>query len=101
MRKPGNQEPEIVGGDERAMRQIKGPAVFLAQFLRDAEPFNHLKSIARWMADRGYKGLQIPTWDPRVIDLDQAAASQAYCDDYRALLAEMGLEPTELAAPLQ
>jgi sugar phosphate isomerase/epimerase len=83
------------------MRQIKGPAVFLAQFLREAEPFNNLKSIARWMADRGYKGLQIPTWDPRVFDLEQAAASPAYCDDYRALLAEMGLEPTELAAPLQ
>jgi sugar phosphate isomerase/epimerase len=83
------------------MQKIKGPAVFLAQFLRDQEPFNNLKAIAGWMADCGYKGLQIPTWDPRVIDLDQAAGSRAYCDDYRGLLGEMGLAPTELAAPLQ
>lgn len=83
------------------MRSIKGPAVFLAQFLRDEEPFNNLKAIASWMADRGYKGLQIPTWDRRVIDLDQAASSRAYCDDFRSLLNEMGVVPTELAASLQ
>lgn len=80
---------------------MKGPAIFLAQFLRDAPPFNEIGSIARWAADKGYKGLQIPTWDRRVFDLDQAARSQAYCDDYRGMLSELGLEPTELAAYLQ
>jgi len=45
--------------------------------------------------------VQIPTWDSRVIDLDQAAQSKAYCDDLKALLADIGLEISELAAHLQ
>jgi len=83
------------------MRQIKGPAIFLAQFLRDEAPFNELQAIGRWVADKGYRGVQIPTWDPRAIDLDQAAASQAYCDEYLGMLRELSLQPTELAGQLQ
>jgi sugar phosphate isomerase/epimerase len=83
------------------MRKIKGPAIFLAQFLRDEAPFNEIKAIGRWVADRGYLGVQIPTWDPRAIDLDQAASSQAYCDDYLGMLRELSLQPTELAGQLQ
>ena len=48
----------------------------------------------------GYKGLQIPGWDRRAIDLDKAAESKAYCDDYRGALAALGLEVTELAGYL-
>ena len=83
------------------MGAIKGPAVFLAQFLRDEAPFNNLKNIGKWMADLGYKGVQIPTWDSRVIDLNKAAESKAYCDDLRGHLKQMGLEPTELGGYLQ
>ncbi|MDB5338355.1 MAG: sugar phosphate isomerase/epimerase [Planctomycetaceae bacterium] len=83
------------------MSKIQGPAVFLAQFLRDEPPFNSLKTIADWFAKLGYKGLQIPAWDPRVIDLDLAASSKTYCDNYRGELAEMGLQVTEIAGYLQ
>jgi len=83
------------------MRRIKGPAVFLAQFLRDEEPFCNLASICKWFAAMGYKGVQVPAWDKRVIDLNLAATSRAYCDDYRGKLAAMGLEITELAGYLQ
>jgi sugar phosphate isomerase/epimerase len=83
------------------VRRIKGPAVFLAQFLRDEEPFCSVASLARWFASLGYKGVQVPGWDKRTIDLDQAANSPAYCDDYRAKLAGLGLEITELAGYLQ
>jgi sugar phosphate isomerase/epimerase len=51
------------------MKTIKGPGIFLAQFLGDEAPFNTLDSIADYMAGLGYKGLQLPTWDPRVIDV--------------------------------
>jgi len=78
------------------MPSIKGPAIFLAQFLRDEEPYNNLENIGKWVAGLGYKGVQIPTWDKRVFDRDTAAVSKTYCDDYRGLLKEMGLEPTEL-----
>jgi sugar phosphate isomerase/epimerase len=83
------------------MKTIKGPGIFLAQFATDAAPFNSLDSIARWASDLGYKGVQIPTWDKRIIDLEQAAKSQSYCDDLRGVLADAGVEVTELSTHLQ
>ena len=50
-------------------KTMKGPAIFLAQFAGDAAPFNSLPAIAKWAADLGYKGVQIPTWDGRLFDL--------------------------------
>ena len=85
----------------KPMATIKGPAVFLAQFLRDEPPFNGLRSLVQWFAQFGYKGVQIPAWDSRTIDLETAAASQTYCDDYRGALAAQGFEVTELAGYLQ
>ncbi|MBR0641961.1 sugar phosphate isomerase/epimerase family protein [Plastoroseomonas hellenica] len=83
------------------MRTIKGPAIFLAQFADDAAPFNALPTIARWAARHGYKGVQIPSWDARLFDLKRAAESQDYCDEVRGILAEAGLELTELSTHLQ
>lgn len=83
------------------MASMKGPGVLLAQFLRDEPPYDTLENIGGWVAGLGYQGVQIPAWDPRVIDLDQAAESVAYCDDYRGRLADLGLEITELATHLQ
>lgn len=83
------------------MRTIKGPAIFLAQFAADAAPFNALPTIARWAARHGYKGVQIPSWDARLFDLARAAGSQDYCDEVRGILAEAGLELTELSTHLQ
>ncbi len=83
------------------MNAIKGPAIFLAQFMRDEAPFNKLETIGPWAAGMGYRGIQIPAWDERCIDLDKAAKSKTYCQDYLGKLAEAGLEPTELAAHLQ
>ena len=84
-----------------ATATIKGPAIFLAQFTGDAPPFNSLDAIAGWAADLGYKGVQIPTWDARLFDLEKAAESRTYCDEVRGKLAEHGLEITELSTHLQ
>ena len=83
------------------MKTIKGPGIFLAQFAGDAAPFNTLQGIARWAGSLGYKGVQIPTWDARLFDLDKAAASQTYCDEIKGTLAEHGLQVTELSTHLQ
>jgi sugar phosphate isomerase/epimerase len=83
------------------MRTIKGPAIFLAQFAGDAPPFNSLGAIAGWAAGLGFKGVQIPSWDARLIDLAKAAESPAYCDDLRATLDRHGLVVTELSTHLQ
>ena len=83
------------------MRTIKGPALFLAQFAGDAAPFNSWAAITRWAADCGYKGVQIPSWDARLFDLDRAAASKGYCDDLKGIAAESGIAITELSTHLQ
>jgi len=83
------------------MRTIKGPGIFLAQFIGDEAPFNSLESIADWAAGLGYKGLQIPTNDPRFLDLATAADSQDYCDEIVGKLAAKGLAVTELSTHLQ
>ena len=83
------------------MKQIKGPAVFLAQFYRDQEPYNSIESITKWCASLGYKGVQIPTWESGLIDLDAAAGSQDYCDEYAGRLKEIGIEIVDLGAYLQ
>ncbi len=80
---------------------IKGPAIFLAQFAGDEAPFNTLESMAGWAADLGYTGIQIPSWDARLFDLAKAAESQTYCDDITGTLAAQGLEVTELSTHLQ
>lgn len=83
------------------MKTIKGPALFLAQFAGDEAPFNNLDSIAAWAAGLGYKGVQIPSWDARLIDLKRAAESRTYCDEVKGTLANHGLTLTELSTHLQ
>ena len=80
---------------------MKGPAIFLAQFADDVAPFNSLESITKWAAELGYKGVQIPTWDGRLFDLEKAAESQDYCDEVTGICAESGLAVTELSTHLQ
>ena len=82
-------------------KTMKGPAIFLAQFAGDAAPFNSLKSITKWAAGLGYKGVQIPSWDARLFDLKKAASSKAYCDEVKGTCAESGVEITELSTHLQ
>ncbi|KZK94628.1 Inosose dehydratase [Pseudovibrio sp. Ad46] len=83
------------------MKTLKGPALFLAQFVGDVAPFNTLGSIAKWAADLGYKGLQIPSWGERLIDLEKAATSKTYCDELKGMLADHGVVITELSTHLQ
>ena len=83
------------------MNTIKGPAIFLAQFMGDEAPFNSLDGICKWAADLGYKGIQIPTWESRLIDLDTAAESKTYCDELKGKIVAHGLEITELSTHLQ
>jgi sugar phosphate isomerase/epimerase len=79
---------------------MRGPGLFLAQFLRDEPPFNTFNGLCRWAVELGYRGVQIPAWESRLIDLDEAAESAAYCDDWRAKLELHGLALTELNGAL-
>lgn len=83
------------------MKTIKGPALFLAQFAGDMAPFNNWDSITKWAADCGYLGVQIPSWDARLIDLTKAANSKDYCDELAGIAKENGVEITDLTTHLQ
>ena len=83
------------------MKTIKGPALFLAQFAGDEAPFNSWGAITRWAADCGYVGVQVPSWDARLFDLDKAATSQTYCDEWKGEAADNGITVTELSTHLQ
>jgi sugar phosphate isomerase/epimerase len=83
------------------MTTVKGPAIFLAQFMGDQPPFNDLKLICKWVKSLGFVGVQIPTWDARCIDLQKAAESKTYADELKGLIKECGLEITELSTHLQ
>ncbi|HVB03048.1 MAG TPA: sugar phosphate isomerase/epimerase [Chitinophagaceae bacterium] len=83
------------------MKTIKGPGIFLAQFMGDQPPFDSLRSLCRWAAGLGFKGIQIPTWEPRCIDLQKAAESKTYADELAGIIREEGLQITELSTHLQ
>jgi sugar phosphate isomerase/epimerase len=83
------------------MNTIKGPAIFLAQFMDDTPPFNDIISICKWVSKLGYKGVQIPTWDSRCINLEKVAKSKDYADEYKEKINSCGVEITELSTHLQ
>ena len=83
------------------MNTIKGPAIFLAQFMGDRPPFDNLKNICQWMSALGYIGVQLPSWDGRCIDLKKAAESKAYCEEIKGVVEAYDLKITELSTHLQ
>jgi len=82
------------------MKTIKGPAIFLAQFMGDKPPFDTLDGLAGWAAGLGYQGVQLPT-APHIIDLARAAESQTYADEVKGTVEQHGLKITELSTHLQ
>lgn len=78
------------------MSQIKGPAIFLAQFVGNKPPFNTLENITAWAKSLGYLGVQIPAPAIQLIDLDEVVKSKDYCDEIKGRC--NGLEITELTA---
>jgi sugar phosphate isomerase/epimerase len=80
---------------------MKGPGIFLAQFAGSNPPFDRLETLARWAADLGYVGIQVPTSDPKLFDLKRAAESQTYCDEVAGRVADADIEISELSTHLQ
>ena len=74
------------------MKTIKGPAIFLAQFIGKT-PYNSLDGLCQWVAEMDYKGIQIPTWEDKLIDLPLAAESLD-CQELKGKIQSYGLEIT-------
>ena len=83
------------------MRTLKGPAIFLAQFIADDEPFNGLDAMAKWAEEQGFVGMQVPIRNSAFVDVALAAQSKDYCDELRERVAAHGVEITELSTHLE
>ena len=83
------------------MATMKGPAIFLAQFSAAEAPFNNLADITAWAGGLGYTGVQVPTWESGLIDLELAAQSKDYCDELQGICARNNVQITELSTHLQ
>ena len=83
------------------MKTLRGPAIFLAQFMADEEPFDNIESMASWASNLGFKGIQVPIGNPSFIDVAKAAESKDYCDELRGKVTEHGVEITELSTHLE
>ena len=83
------------------MKTLKGPAIFLAQFMADEDPFDNIEAIAKWAANLGFVGIQVPIGNPAFIDVAQAAESKTYCDELNGRVRECGVEITELSTHLE
>jgi len=60
-----------------------------------------LDSACKYMANLGYKGVQIPTWDSRCVNLELLATSKEYASEILGIVGEQGVEITELSTHLQ
>lgn len=86
---------------EVVVQTLKGPGIFLSQFIGAGAPYNSLEGLAQWAAALGYKALQIPCNHPHIFDLAKAATSQTYCDELMGSLAQYGLAISELSTHLE
>lgn len=80
---------------------MKGPGIFLAQFIRDEAPYNSLDGLCKWAAGHEFTGIQMPTTDQWLIDIKLAAESKTYCDELKGKVNSFGLEISELSTHLQ
>ena len=83
------------------MQTLKGPAIFLAQFIGDTDPFDNIESMAKWASNLGFVGIQVPIGNTRFIDVKLAAKSKTYCDELAGCLAQYGVEISELSTHLE
>ena len=83
------------------MQTLKGPAIFLAQFMADADTFNNIDAMAAWAARLGFVGVQVPIGNPAFIDVALAAESKTYCDELLGRVATHGVTITELSTHLE
>lgn len=51
------------------MSQIKGLALFLAQFVQDVPPYNMLENITIWAREMGFRGVHDEATNPRILGI--------------------------------
>lgn len=79
---------------------MKGPAIFIAQFLGNEAPYDTLENLCEWAKDNDYKAIQIPVWETKLFDLQKIATDKIYAQEYKANIKSYGLEISDLSTHL-
>ncbi|MBR0693191.1 sugar phosphate isomerase/epimerase [Bradyrhizobium lablabi] len=78
-------------------KTIRGPGLFISQFIGAEPPFDTLSGLAEWAQGLGFKALQIPVSDPRLKDLADLPDREAI-SKIEAVMSKTGLDVSEIAA---
>lgn len=79
------------------LRTIRGPGLFIGQYLGPAPLYSDIDGVSGFAAQNGFKALQIPVHDKAVIDTGRLEDS-GYMDRWRAAIERHGLVVSEIAA---
>jgi sugar phosphate isomerase/epimerase len=78
-------------------KAIRGPGLFISQFIGTQPPFDTLGGLAEWAKGLGFKALQIPVSDPRLKDLAGLSDKDAIAK-IDSVMSKAGLVVSEIAA---
>jgi sugar phosphate isomerase/epimerase len=78
-------------------KTLRGPGLFISQFIGAEPPFDRLGDLAAWAGDLGFKALQIPVSDPRLKDLAGLSEKDAVIR-IESVISKTGLAISEIAA---
>jgi sugar phosphate isomerase/epimerase len=78
-------------------KTIRGPGLFISQFIGTDPPFDTLAGIAEWAKGLGFRALQIPVSDPRLKDLAGLSDKDAIAK-IESVMSKAGLVVSEIAA---
>ena len=79
------------------MKTIRGPGLFIAQYLGQAPFFSDIDDVSGFAAQNGFKALQVPVHDKAIIDTERLEES-GYIDSCCRAIERHGLVVSEIAA---
>jgi sugar phosphate isomerase/epimerase len=79
------------------LKTIRGPGLFIAQYLGQAPFFSDIDDVSGFAAQNGFKALQVPVHDKAIIDTERLEES-GYIDSCCRAIERHGLVVSEIAA---
>jgi sugar phosphate isomerase/epimerase len=76
---------------------IRGPGLFIGQYIGTEPPFDRLEDLAGWAASLGFKAIQIPISDTRLKDI-VGVSQTAIVETISVIVSKSGLAISELSA---
>ncbi|MBL8219928.1 MAG: TIM barrel protein [Bryobacterales bacterium] len=81
------------------LKALKGPAVDCGPVVGIGTPFHELGAVLDFCGMNGFKGIQMPAEETRLMDVAKAAESQEYCDELAGQLKTREMVWSGMSAP--